>query len=787
MAKSVKVLIVEDDPTLREVMQDVLTGRGLEVVAASGGEEALERARHEMFDLIVADIRMEGISGLDTIEQAREIQPNVGSIVVSGYASEEETLRAVRLNVAGYLKKPFKITKLLELINKFLAKRSLRLKREQELTALKDVIFWSIEQQGRWAEKVHPNEIERPAELARSLARQQSMDSESRKQVYLGTLLQAMTRIGGSPPPSSINHALGSLPLFLDSSHGEGLSNFALSVCEESKQQNGWPRLQDLPTELDREALKLYMDFLENPKTLNPDEQLDQEHDSNLLERAAALESLGDVEGAQKAYAQILQEGRISQNTIQAHLRKARLAIRGGRTAELEQDVKEVLQVASKLGPVTLALTQFEASLLLKKAKHPAAAKLLPRAIESLKSLGYPVSWSCATVILQNLTDEPRPDLHQALSILSSPAHLYEVVEQLPTVLPDLLKLASRQDMKAALEPCRQLIASYPTELVSLVRKDLLDPESKHLALDILESNKTAVPRELILLFQKDSNPDIQEKARKLEGRGEASQAMPLLKLYTFGGVSAGLGDTQLVDKDWKTQKAKYLFVRLVAASPKPVSVDRLMEEFWPDGGDRARNNLNTSVSLIRRCLKKAGLTAIDPIDRMGDSLAIHPKLPLWYDAEEFTKASEQAQVDLESDKSEAALVAFGRMIRLYRGPYLDGCYLDWALEESSRLENLVGRALESLMSQRFAQHRYREALEYGLELLRNQPLHNDAHEVVMRSFMGLTQHEKAVKHFEDLQKELSNEYGTEPNTELMKTYHMARYGFQESTGLMDL
>lgn len=166
---SARVLVVEDDEVLREVLTEVLTARGLEVVASARGEEAVERARQEPFDLIVADIRMQGINGLDTIEQARELQPGIGSIVVSGFASEEETLRAVRLNVAGYLKKPFKIPELMELINSYLAQRAERAQREQEQRTLREALLWSLEQQGVWAESVHPGQVLRPATLARAL------------------------------------------------------------------------------------------------------------------------------------------------------------------------------------------------------------------------------------------------------------------------------------------------------------------------------------------------------------------------------------------------------------------------------------------------------------------------------------------------------------------------------------------------------------------------------------------------------------------------------------------
>ena len=128
-----RILILEDDETLREAIERVLKRQGYRVVAAGRGEEAIERARGERFDLIIADIRMEGVNGLDTIEQTQLLQPDIGSIVVSGFASEEETLRAVDLKVEGYLKKPFSIEKLVKLVESFLAKKYAQNQKQTEL------------------------------------------------------------------------------------------------------------------------------------------------------------------------------------------------------------------------------------------------------------------------------------------------------------------------------------------------------------------------------------------------------------------------------------------------------------------------------------------------------------------------------------------------------------------------------------------------------------------------------------------------------------------------------
>ena len=88
MTGPARILILEDDETLRAVIERVLKRQGYQVVAAARGEEAIERARGERFDLIVADIRMDGLNGLDAIEQTQQLQPDIGSIAGGGRYDE---------------------------------------------------------------------------------------------------------------------------------------------------------------------------------------------------------------------------------------------------------------------------------------------------------------------------------------------------------------------------------------------------------------------------------------------------------------------------------------------------------------------------------------------------------------------------------------------------------------------------------------------------------------------------------------------------------------------------
>lgn len=113
-----RILIVEDDPLMRNIMQKVLANAGYEVTVTSDGYEAIIKVKEENYDLIVTDVRMPGIDGIETLTQVKQYQPNVKSIVVTAFADEHAPVRAVNLGVDAYLYKPFEIKDFLEIVKK---------------------------------------------------------------------------------------------------------------------------------------------------------------------------------------------------------------------------------------------------------------------------------------------------------------------------------------------------------------------------------------------------------------------------------------------------------------------------------------------------------------------------------------------------------------------------------------------------------------------------------------------------------------------------------------------
>ncbi len=129
------VLLVDDEESVRESLSEILDGAGYTVTAASSGEEALEAAKKSPPDILVTDLRLPGMDGIDTIRSIKGLSPAAICIVITGYATVESAVEAMRAGAFTYLKKPFGKDELLVTLEKARAVRALereniQLKRE---------------------------------------------------------------------------------------------------------------------------------------------------------------------------------------------------------------------------------------------------------------------------------------------------------------------------------------------------------------------------------------------------------------------------------------------------------------------------------------------------------------------------------------------------------------------------------------------------------------------------------------------------------------------------------
>src|SRR5438046_7695382 len=98
-----KVLVVDDDPVIGRSFDRVLSGKGYAVITARDGEEALSKLASDNYDLVFADIRMPGMSGLDVAERLKASQPWLPVVVVTGYGTEANEASAKAMGVRDFL------------------------------------------------------------------------------------------------------------------------------------------------------------------------------------------------------------------------------------------------------------------------------------------------------------------------------------------------------------------------------------------------------------------------------------------------------------------------------------------------------------------------------------------------------------------------------------------------------------------------------------------------------------------------------------------------------------
>jgi DNA-binding NtrC family response regulator len=118
-----KILLVDDEPSILSVLCTVLRSEDYEVTAASDGQEAIDLFRSEDFDLLISDIRMNPINGMDILRLAHEEKPSTSVIMLTAYGSVETAIEALKLGAFDYVTKPFKVDELLITVSRALAYR----------------------------------------------------------------------------------------------------------------------------------------------------------------------------------------------------------------------------------------------------------------------------------------------------------------------------------------------------------------------------------------------------------------------------------------------------------------------------------------------------------------------------------------------------------------------------------------------------------------------------------------------------------------------------------------
>ena len=137
-ATSARVLVVDDEPSIRELLCELLSREGFEVTAVESGELALEVLARERFDVALVDLKLPGCSGLEVLEALGEDQGGgegaMVRLIMTGYGSVETAIRAMKLGAVDYILKPFQNHDVVALISRELGRRRPNVGRDHQLS-----------------------------------------------------------------------------------------------------------------------------------------------------------------------------------------------------------------------------------------------------------------------------------------------------------------------------------------------------------------------------------------------------------------------------------------------------------------------------------------------------------------------------------------------------------------------------------------------------------------------------------------------------------------------------
>ena len=125
------VLVVDDEEILRNLLSDVLQEEGYNVRSLGCAEQALKLVTEGEVDIIITDIKMKGMDGIQLLKKTKEISPDTDVIVMTGYASIETAVESMKLGAIDYLNKPLNIEQIRVIVNKAVRQRLIKKKAEE--------------------------------------------------------------------------------------------------------------------------------------------------------------------------------------------------------------------------------------------------------------------------------------------------------------------------------------------------------------------------------------------------------------------------------------------------------------------------------------------------------------------------------------------------------------------------------------------------------------------------------------------------------------------------------
>jgi two-component SAPR family response regulator/soluble cytochrome b562 len=713
----------------------------MDVHTAGSGLQAVELASSESFDLIITDIRMEGMDGLEALEKVKEAQPDIASLVITGYSTEEDSIRAIRLGVGEYLKKPFRLPTLLESVGQMMEKR--RHRESSEALAL--TLLSLLESMLRKA-KSDPAWIQ-ASRTAEKVAEKMGLSEKQSLWTRVAVLAKVLTE-----SDAQLAEALPARLTAVLKSVEEPWNE----ITSEARIVAAVLQLHSEAEDYDPEVTAALVDQSDTATTRTGTRLL-----SGLLSLADALLQKGKTEEARQALLTVLEKGKNRRQEMDSALALSDLEQSQGKTEAALSYASRALQASARMGPRMAAQQHLKAAAQWSPHLPEEGQVWFERARDLSQEIKDPVLVAVADLGLLTFQFDSGP-VWPKLEVLTSPVGAPELVKAIPWLLPGLLNCTE--------EPVEQILESWAVDFIdvfsTLLRSKSLDAPSTLRAVELLKRGGSSEASNVLEPLLSHPEAEVVQAARAaLAELNEKGPSRATLRLQSFGKFQVYRGLERC--KDWKTQKVRYLLAYLAAHQGNRVPDDQLIEAFWPDKEiAKGKKSLNTALSFLRSNLKKS-LGVEDLIDRNPAGVVLHPDLPIWHDVEEFQKVSRQAP-ELAKQGGPGLESGLQAMLDLYKGSYLEGCYMNWAAEQRRHLERYAREASLKLVEVFSQQSQDAKVVESATRALELDPCSERAAVCLLQAYGRLGRREEAVRFYREFCKTLSEELELEPGDELL-------------------
>jgi putative two-component system response regulator len=807
-----RILVVEDDPLMLSALEILLEDEGYDVTTASSGMEAIEKAKAANFDLVVSDVRMAEMDGIETLTNVKKQQPDARSIVITGYASPDIPVQAIKLGVDDYIMKPFDDRQFVASVKRCL--ESFRLQKAyatglgnqwKDFSSIIRLLAEGVEEK----DPHFAGHSRRVAEFSVKVGKRAGL---SREQLEILELAAFMHDIGTIGRKQSFLDKASELVEVEKQELAESRNEASQSLFSSSSSlkevfrvilhHHEWFDGSGLPDGLVGEAIPLEsrilcvveaFDAMTSPRPHRPPmshnearQVMQKESGSHFDPKIIALFEEVQTEGDDEE--EEVNEAEVFSRERQAELMLglAGTYLSAGDLETAGKGYEEILSLFPEGGKARImseALTGLALSLVHRRRTEEARSSV-ERAWNDYPGESGLLRGRVARVrgLVRGLQGETEDGL-ASLDVADEQFRKWEAHGD------RAINLLYRGRLLMANEKSAESVASVleaATLIDSLELASVLKGE-RHLAIPLLleasagGQDTTVVDRlllnfgwDIVSGFQTEVSEAARQKARELFSSREAVAQAPPLSLYAFGKFRVFSGGNEVHDKLWKTRKSKYIFAYLATQSGKDVGDEKIMDTFWPDNPpEKARQSLYAALSHMRKALESGGEAGEHErvvLARKG-FYKFNEDRPWFFDVSEFEKLYDQGQARLRDGREDEAVSAFQKAEALYQGPFMEGYYADWAVYLKENLEIKFTEILETMMEHFFAKERYEVACDYANRLLQIDNCHQEAHITLMTAYVEQGKPAQAIRQYQACSQVFKDELNLSPPSEMAEMY----------------